>query len=161
MENLLSTKTKVRFQDCDPFNHLNNSKYIDYFLNAREDQLIEHYGIDVHELAKTRGISWLVGSSQIMYINPAENMETVLIESQLIKYSAKNLMVELTMWDENRTRIKAVSWIGFVHFNMMQKKSHIHEEKLMSLFEQIHVPIEQDSFEKRGRFLAVKFARPS
>ena len=29
----------VRFQDCDPFGHLNNARYIDYFLNARQDQI--------------------------------------------------------------------------------------------------------------------------
>jgi acyl-CoA thioester hydrolase len=34
----------VRFNDCDPLGHLNNSKYIDYFLNAREDHLKEHFG---------------------------------------------------------------------------------------------------------------------
>ncbi|MEO6346652.1 MAG: acyl-CoA thioesterase, partial [Aquaticitalea sp.] len=39
----LESKMKIRFHDCDPFNHLNNSKYIDYILTARGDQLIENY----------------------------------------------------------------------------------------------------------------------
>ena len=46
MDKILSTKIKIRFQDCDPFNHLNNAKYIDYFLNVREDQILENYNID-------------------------------------------------------------------------------------------------------------------
>ena len=29
------SKVVVRFPDCDPFNHLHNSRYIDYYLNAR------------------------------------------------------------------------------------------------------------------------------
>lgn len=35
---LLESKAKVRFHDCDPFNHLNNSRYIDYMVTARGDQ---------------------------------------------------------------------------------------------------------------------------
>lgn len=29
------TKAVIRFQDCDPLQHLNNAKYFDYFFNAR------------------------------------------------------------------------------------------------------------------------------
>lgn len=161
MEKKPSTKTKIRFQDCDPFNHLNNSKYIDYFLNAREDQLIEHYSLDVYEEASKNGISWVVGSNQIMYINPAENMEEVIIESQLIKYSSRNLTVEMTMWNESKTQIKALIWVNFVHFNLMTKKAHTHEQRFIELFEKVVFPVEQDSFEARGQFLAVNYARAS
>ena len=38
------SKVAIRFQDCDPFAHLNNAKYIEYFINAREDHLIQAYG---------------------------------------------------------------------------------------------------------------------
>ena len=43
MTKILESKIRVRFQDCDPFNHLNNSSYIDYFFDAREDQLHNRY----------------------------------------------------------------------------------------------------------------------
>ncbi|GAB5408549.1 MAG: acyl-CoA thioesterase [Balneolaceae bacterium] len=161
MEKKLSTKTKIRFQDCDPFNHLNNSKYIDYFLNAREDQLIDHYGLDVYEEATKYGISWVVGSNQVLYVNPAKNMEEVLIESQLIKYSSRNLTVEMTMWDTTKIQIKALIWVNFVHFNLVRKKAHTHEDRFIELFKKVVLPVEQNSFEARGRFLAVKHARAS
>ena len=44
---VLESNMKIRFQDCDPFNHLNNAAYLNYFMNAREDHLIENYGIDI------------------------------------------------------------------------------------------------------------------
>ena len=40
LEKTIESKVKIRFPDCDPFNHLNNSKYIDYIINAREDHLL-------------------------------------------------------------------------------------------------------------------------
>ena len=47
---VLESKTKIRFQDCDPFNHLNNASYINYLINAREDQLIKYYDIDIYKM---------------------------------------------------------------------------------------------------------------
>lgn len=71
MHRILVNKVKVRFQDCDPFNHLNNSKYIDYFINAREDHLLENYNLDIYTMALKEGISWVVASNQISYLRPA------------------------------------------------------------------------------------------
>lgn len=155
MKKILTSTAKIRFQDCDPFNHLNNAKYIDYFINVREDQLLEHYQIDVYKKAYTDGTSWVVGTNQIIYLNPATTMETVLIESQLIKYASKNLTVEMRMWDHTRTQIKAMLWVNFVHVNLTEKRTQAHSEEFMQLFERIVLPVEETSFERRGRSLAI------
>ena len=68
LSKLLESKVKIRFQDCDPFNHLNNAAYINYFINAREDQILENYHLDIYKMAQTQGKSWVVGSNQIAYI---------------------------------------------------------------------------------------------
>ena len=46
----LESSALIRFQDCDPFQHLNNSRYIDYFMNAREDQLNQFYDFRIFEV---------------------------------------------------------------------------------------------------------------
>ena len=38
-----SSLFKIRFNDCDMFGHLNNARFIDYLINARQDHLKEHY----------------------------------------------------------------------------------------------------------------------
>ena len=50
----LESKLTIHYHDCDPFNHLNNSRYIDYMVAARTEQLLENYGLNASELAKTR-----------------------------------------------------------------------------------------------------------
>lgn len=149
MEKVLKTKRKVRFQDCDPFNHLNNSKYLEYFLNTREDQIAEHYNLDVFKYMHKTGLSWVVASNQISYIKPAFTMETVLIESQLIQYSDNLLLVEMKMWNENETELKAILWIKFIPYNVQTKKAANHSEDLMKLFQSVVVPVEQSIFENR------------
>ncbi|MEN2400864.1 acyl-CoA thioesterase [Flavobacterium sp. MC2016-06] len=149
MEKVLKTKRKIRFQDCDPFNHLNNSKYLEYFINAREDQIAEHYNLDIFELMKTATLSWVVASNQISYMKPAFTMETVVIESQLIQYTDNVLLVEMKMWNENETELKALLWIKFVHYSLQTKKTANHSDDLMQLFQSVVVPVEHPVFENR------------
>ncbi len=149
LEKILESKAKIRFQDCDPFNHLNNAAYINYMINAREDQIDKHYDLDIFELAKTKGISWVVGTNQIAYLKPALLMEDVIIDSQLIHYTENQLHVEIRMWNHNKTELKAVMWSTFVHFNLMQQKRWNHDKSLSVLFQNILTPINAKTFEER------------
>ena len=43
---------KIRFNDCDMFGHLNNARYIDYLINARQDHLKDEYNFDFLEISE-------------------------------------------------------------------------------------------------------------
>jgi thioesterase-3 len=143
------SKSIIRFPDCDPFNHLNNSKYIDYFLNAREDQLSQHYNLDLYKFAAERGIGWVVSEHQIVYLKPAMLMESVVIQTRLISFSEKEVTVEFIMWNESKSSLKSILWTRFSHFNLATKKSEMHSEKFMELFRDVVVPLNVTGFEKR------------
>ena len=150
---ILESKSKIRFQDCDPLNHLNNSKYLDYLINAREDQLITHYDLDIFETAKKTGTTWVVGSHQIAYVRPAFVMETVTIDSQLLHYNKKQLLVEIRMWNKEKTVLKAVLWSSFIHFNILTGKSHEHNENYINLFKSVVLPVAETNFDERVKSL--------
>ncbi|MCK8524022.1 acyl-CoA thioesterase [Aquimarina sp. D1M17] len=149
LSKVLESKAKIRFQDCDPFNHLNNASYINYMINAREDQIEKHYQLDIFKLAKTQGISWVVGSNQIAYLKPALVMEDVVIDSQLIRHTENQLHVEIRMWNHNKQELKAVMWSTFIHFNLLKQKRWNHHEELMKLFQSVVKPVEANNFEER------------
>ena len=112
---ICSSEAVVRFQDSDPFNHLNNAKYLDYFMNAREDHLIEYYDLDPYEIAMKQGVGWVVASNQIAYLKPASTMEKVIIESQLIGFKDKHLYVEARMYSQDKKELKSFIWMHFIH----------------------------------------------
>ena len=152
----VESKTKIRFQDCDPFNHLNNGKYIDYFMNHREDELIKNYDIDIYKMAKLQGKSWVSSSNQIVYLKPAFLMESITIESQLIYFDQTNLRVEMRMYNEDKSHLKAVIWCGFVHYNLETQKRELHSEDMMTLFNNINSPMQTDLFEERIKHITRK-----
>jgi len=153
LNKILTSKIKVRFQDCDPFNHLNNSKYLDYFVNAREDQLIEEYDFDYYKIAHTQRVGWVTGSNQIIYLKAADTNETVTIESQIIKVTSLSTLVEFRMYNEAKTQLKSVMWSKFIHIDMNTMRSKQHSEKFMKLFESICLPIEENLFDERVKVI--------
>src|SRR3989338_7270942 len=143
MEKKPTSRVKIRFQDCDPFNHLNNGRFLDYFFNAREDHLTEHYNL------KKTGCAWVVASNQIAYLKPAMVAEEVVIETKLIEYSERALTAEMLMWNADQTHLKAILWVKFSYFEFATQKSAVHSQELIELFEQGVVPVETTVFETR------------
>ena len=145
-----SSKVLVRFPDCDPLKHLNNARYLDYFMNAREDHLMRYYDLNIYETSQKTGNIWVVASNQIAYIRPAWFMETVIIESTLIKASKKRLLVEMRMYNKDKTELKAVLWSNFAHFNTKAQRSAEHNDEMMAFFKEIESPLENTmTFEER------------
>jgi Predicted thioesterase len=121
----LKTFYTIRFSDCDPMGHLNNARYIDYMLNAREDHLKQYYNMTLPELLK-QGLVWVVRKHEIQYLKPALYNEVVCIESKLIETSESNLVVEIVMYDEQQQHLKAILWCTFtcVDIKTGRRKEH-------------------------------------
>lgn len=143
---ILESTTTIRFPDCDPFGHLNNSRYLDYFINAREDQLRENYDLDIYQ---TMEKSWVVSQHQIAYLRPANLMEKVLIQSQLLAFGSHYVLVEMRMYNPEKSVLKSVLWAKFTHFNLRTKRSEIHSDEFMKLFEDVVAPVPETLFEVR------------
>lgn len=128
----MQTYYTVRFNDCDPFGHLNNSKYIDYLLNAREDHLSQFNNIELGNYHK-RGFGWVVSSHEIQYLRPAAYNEKICIQSDLIEVGEAHLLVEMKMYDENGSTLKAILWSKFTCINMKTSRKEMHPSDFMTL----------------------------
>jgi YbgC/YbaW family acyl-CoA thioester hydrolase len=134
LSKIWESKVIIRFPDCDPFNHLNNARYIDYFINAREDHIIANLNFNIYNYAAQSGFAWVVSKNQIGYLRPAFLMETVVIDSCLLQVRDKEVLVEMKMWNEQKDKIKSVLWSNFVHVNMKTQRPENHSKDLMELF---------------------------
>jgi thioesterase-3 len=148
--NTWQSKVLIRFPDCDPFNHLNNARYIDYFINAREDHIMANLSINIYQYAAEKGTGWVVSRNQIAYLKPAFLMERVVIESVTLKLDENEVLVEMRMFNERKDKLKAVLWSRFVHIDMKTQKPVVHSEEIMKIFTPVVQPLEKSiSFEER------------
>lgn len=134
MEKFLQSFCTIRFNDCDPLGHLNNSKYIDYFLNAREDHLKEHYDIDLKVWAE-QGQAFVVSAHEIRYLRPATYNETVAIQSALVGSGDSWLLVEMCMFGSDR-QLKALLWTKFTRIDPRTGKRMAHPPAFREFIDQ-------------------------
>lgn len=130
MEKKLQSGYTIRFSDCDLFGHLNNARYIDYFLNAREDHLKQYYDMDLPSWYQ-QGLSWFVASHEILYLRPAQYNERVIVHSCLFKATNDTLWVEFMMTDEKQSHLKSVMWTRFVPVNVKTGRKENHPQVFM------------------------------
>ncbi len=146
----------IRFQDCDPYGHLNNARYLDYFLNAREDHLQHNYGIDIYAIAMKEQTGMVVTQNQISYIRPADLREEVAIESCLIDMDDTSVVVEMIMYDKNLSHIKSILWVKVVAIDMKTTKRAQWPAELKKGIESLHsheVNVREVRFEERVKTL--------
>ena len=125
MNNFLESFYPIRFSDCDPFRHLNNARYVDYFLNAREDHLKDNYQMDLAGFYK-QGVGWVVLQHDINYLRPANLNEKVCIRSGLLAAGPEHLLLEMLMLDEKQTQLKALMHTRFISINLATGKRADH-----------------------------------
>ena len=124
---------KIRFQDCDPFGHLNNAAYINYFINAREDHLQQFYGIDIYERQKNTNENWFITKNQIAYFQPSGIMEDVTIKTRLLRFTNNSILIEGVMLDADAAKLKSVIWIEFRYVNVESGRLARHPDDLIAL----------------------------
>jgi YbgC/YbaW family acyl-CoA thioester hydrolase len=148
-----SSTHRIRFDDCDPFGHLNNISYQRYFLRAREDHALTFYQFDIFKHTMTHQKGWVVASFQIQYLIPALLNEDVVIESALVQHSATALWVEAIMYDSKSEKVKALAWMKFTYVDIKTGRKTPHEEDFITLMEAILIkdhPALTRSFEERS-----------
>ncbi len=137
------SRVVVRFQDCDPLQHLNNAKYFDYFFNAREDQVPKLYGVEMIDFIRKYKAAWVVYNHTISYVRPARVGEWVRIMSRVIWHDHQTVLIEYYMTDDNKEELKTLLWTTMRYVDMKEGKSTEHtgavKEFLMAVSESIDV----------------------
>lgn len=153
MEQEISSRVKVRFSDCDPIGHLNNVKYLEYMLNAREDHVEENYGFTYEEYALKTGCTWIAIQNEIAYLKEVRFNSKVVISSKTIDVNGRTAKVEILMKSEDEKTIHSVLWCSVIYFNMKTRRSEVHPPDVVELFEKYKVNLEQKNFQERANYL--------
>ena len=125
-----SAQYKIRFHDCDMFGHLNNARYLDYMISARQDHLQDNYNFLFNDYYRqNRG--WVVTHHEIQYLKPARFDETVTITSSVLGVTEDSLLVEIQMLNENSTHLKALLRSRLTYINLQTGRRELHPAELV------------------------------
>lgn len=156
----LSSEVRIRFSDCDPVGHLNNVKYLEYMLNAREDHVLDNYGFTYEEYMRETGCTWIATQNEIAYLREVKYTQSVLITSKTIEIGSKVSKIEILMKSKDEKTIYAVLWVSIIYFNVRTRKAENQPEDVKERFAKYHTVLEQKDFNSRVQYLRQQNKRP-
>lgn len=150
MEKEISTVVKVRFSDCDPIGHLNNVKYLEYMLNAREDHVESGYGFTYEEYTRRTGCTWITVQNEIAYLKEVRYNAKVIISSKTIEIGDRLSKVEILMKSEDGKTIHSILWLTVIYFNMKTRASVSQPQETKDLFQKFLITLDESDFQTRA-----------
>lgn len=79
---IFETELAVRPDDLDLFQHVHSTRYLDYVLAARFDQMKRCYGMSMEEFM-TQGLGWVVRRSFIEYKRPLKMGDHMVVRTRI------------------------------------------------------------------------------
>jgi YbgC/YbaW family acyl-CoA thioester hydrolase len=115
------TELRVRPDDIDMYNHVHNSKYLDYVLAARYDQMDRCYGMGM-ETFIARGFGWLVRAVYIAYKRPLKMSDFFLVRTGIDTIDEKKCKVNFTITNKATGKVCCDGWFDFVMIEIKSGK---------------------------------------
>jgi acyl-CoA thioesterase FadM len=146
-----ASELRVRMRDCDVHGHLHNTRYVDYVLDARDDQLRSYYGLDLLDFGRRTGLSWFVAMNQVRFYEPVQIGALLRVVTQLTSYDEHRLQVEGRIYGP-REQLCALVWCTFRVVDVRAGLPAEHTAELMTLFGRVVLPVPgTPTFEERAR----------
>lgn len=116
------TEYRVRPDDIDMFRHVHNSKYFDYVLAARYDQMERCYGMAM-EVFLEQGFGWLVRSVYMDYKRPLLLGDYFIISTGIETINEKNCRVKFSITNKATKKTCCDGWFDFAMVNINDGKA--------------------------------------
>jgi YbgC/YbaW family acyl-CoA thioester hydrolase len=111
------TEHKVRPDDIDMFNHVHNSKYFDYVMAARYEQMHLFYGMSMEAFLEM-GFGWVVKTVMIDYKRPLGLGDTFIVETGIESINKKGCRVTFVISNKASKKTSTDGWFDFVMIDL-------------------------------------------
>ncbi|WP_207533298.1 acyl-CoA thioesterase [Desertivirga arenae] len=108
-----TSELKVRPDDIDMFNHVHNSKYFDYVLAARYEQMETCYGMSMEQFMEL-GYGWVVKTAHIEFKRPLTLGESFKVTTGIVSMNERSSKVSFEIVSAKTGKICSDGWFDYV-----------------------------------------------
>lgn len=112
MYSTFETEITVRPDDIDMNNHVHYSRYLDYLLMARYDQMKKDYKVSMEEFVE-RGYSWVASEVNIQYKRPILLNDSITVRTQVKNFHGAQVVISFWIVKGERKKIAAQGEVGY------------------------------------------------
>lgn len=103
----------VRPDDIDMFNHVHNSKYFDYVLAARYEQMDKFYQMPMEYFLKN-GFGWVVRTAHVDYKRALHLGDIAKVRTGILTINEKGCRVQFDIENVSTGKVAADGWFDYV-----------------------------------------------
>jgi len=106
------TELDVRPDDIDMNRHVHNSRYFDYVLAARYDQMTRCYRMPMEEFLKA-GYSWVVKTAHIEYKRPLGLGDSMIVRTWIEEIFKDGVKVHFDILKKQNNKLCCSGWFDY------------------------------------------------
>jgi len=130
---IFETELKVRPDDIDMFNHVHNSKYFDYVLAARYEQMEKFYNMPMEEFLKS-GFGWVVRTAYVDFKRPLILGDVVKVRTGILTINEKGCRVQFEIENARTKKIASDGWFDYVMIDTSTGKGAKVSEEMIKAY---------------------------
>jgi YbgC/YbaW family acyl-CoA thioester hydrolase len=123
----------VRPDDIDMNRHVHNSKYNDYVLAARYDQMERCYGMSMDDFI-ARGLSWVVRASYIEHKRPLHIGDAAEVETRVEEIAGRSVKVTFLITKEADGKAVAKGWLDYVLVSLETGRPQVIPDDIVAIY---------------------------
>ena len=118
-----SSELQVRPDDIDMNQHVHASKYFDYVLAARYDQMARCYKMSMEEFV-AMGLGWYVRTSHIEYKRALKLGEWIVVTTWIDEISEQTVRVQFEITKRANNKISADGYCVYTLVSLQTGRAH-------------------------------------
>ena len=107
------TELQVRPDDIDMYQHVHSSRYMDYVLAARFDQMERCYKMPMGEFQK-RGYGWFMSATQMNFKRPLGLGDRFVVRTWIEKFTLIGVRVQFLIGRPADQQVSCDGWFDYV-----------------------------------------------
>lgn len=111
------TELQVRPDDIDMNQHVHNSKYFDYVLAARYDQMERFYKMSMEEFIKL-GYGWVVRTAHIEYKRPLGLGDRFIVRCNIEEMLKDGVRLHFQIKKKENGKVACEGWFDYAMINL-------------------------------------------
>jgi YbgC/YbaW family acyl-CoA thioester hydrolase len=115
------TEMWVRPDDIDMYRHVHSSRYLDYVLTARIEQMERCYGIPISEFQK-QGYGWFVAATQLNFCRPLNLGDRFVVRCWIENFTLIGLRVRFEIEHRGSSECCSEGWFDYVMVSLQTSR---------------------------------------
>lgn len=133
MTTRFTSEIPVRPDDIDMFQHVHNSRYLDYIQAARYDQMINCYKMSMEEFM-IMGYGFVVKRAELNFKRPLIMGDVMLISTQVKNFDGADIVVEFEILNKKKEKIACDGVMLYTMINLKTGRSEKIPEEIQQKF---------------------------